>query len=101
MAAAVYTSIKRLFNQSKDKLMSRTVEIEKVTQGRTCGTPVDGPISQLSASSCCSSKEECCNASIEDAIREKAYQLWEQAGCPQSDGVEFWLSAKQELEAIE
>jgi hypothetical protein len=33
----------------------------------------------------------------ENDIRTRAFSLWEQAGCPQSDGVEFWLRAEQEL----
>lgn len=33
----------------------------------------------------------------EDDIRARAFALWEQAGCPDCDGVEFWLRAEQEL----
>lgn len=33
----------------------------------------------------------------EEAIRELAYQKWAEAGYPESDGVEFWLLAEQEL----
>jgi len=33
----------------------------------------------------------------EDEVRERAYVLWEEAGKPESDGVEFWLKAEQEL----
>jgi hypothetical protein len=33
----------------------------------------------------------------EEEIREKAYTLWEEAGRPESDGVEFWVRAEQEL----
>ena len=33
----------------------------------------------------------------EDAIRARAYALWQQAGEPDGDGVEFWLRAEQEL----
>ena len=33
------------------------------------------------------------------AIREKAYLLWEEAGRPESDGVEFWLRAEQDLQS--
>ena len=33
----------------------------------------------------------------EDAIRARAYALWQQAGSPGGDGVEFWLRAEQEL----
>lgn len=34
---------------------------------------------------------------VEDLIRVRAYQLWEQAGSPESDGVSFWLEAEQQL----
>lgn len=33
----------------------------------------------------------------ENDIRTRAFSLWEQAGCPDCDGVEFWLRAEQEL----
>ncbi|MCI0700469.1 MAG: DUF2934 domain-containing protein [Planctomycetia bacterium] len=36
-------------------------------------------------------------APIEEMIRLRAYLLWEQAGQPDSDGVEFWLRAEREL----
>lgn len=29
-------------------------------------------------------------------IREAAYQKWEAAGYPESDGIEFWLAAERE-----
>ena len=35
----------------------------------------------------------------EDAIRSRAYALWEEAGHPDGDGVEFWLRAEKELAA--
>jgi hypothetical protein len=33
----------------------------------------------------------------ESDIRTRAFALWEQAGCPDCDGTEFWLRAEQEL----
>jgi hypothetical protein len=33
----------------------------------------------------------------ENDIRTRAFSLWQQAGCPESDGVEFWLRAEQDL----
>ncbi len=33
-------------------------------------------------------------ADIEDRIREHAYKLWEQAGCPEGRSDEFWQRAK-------
>jgi len=35
----------------------------------------------------------------EDEIREKAYTLWEEAGRPEGDGLEFWVKAERELAA--
>lgn len=37
------------------------------------------------------------DATREDAIRARAYFLWEQAGRPDGDGVEFWTRAEQEM----
>jgi hypothetical protein len=34
---------------------------------------------------------------LEDAIRTRAYHLWEAAGRPPGDGVSFWLEAEREL----
>jgi len=33
----------------------------------------------------------------EDEIRARAHALWEQAGRPDGDGVQFWLEAEKEL----
>jgi hypothetical protein len=33
----------------------------------------------------------------EDDVRERAYILWEEAGRPESDGIEFWLKAESEI----
>jgi hypothetical protein len=35
----------------------------------------------------------------EDRVRERAYQLWEQAGCPEDRSDEFWLQAVSELQS--
>ena len=32
-----------------------------------------------------------------EIINRNAYSLWEAAGCPESDGVEFWLRAEKDL----
>lgn len=56
------------------------------------------PVEQLSAATECET-EACCSQEgrCEDAIREKAYLLWEAAGYPAGDGVDFWLQAEQAL----
>ena len=33
----------------------------------------------------------------EENIRDLAHQKWEAAGCPDGDGMEFWLKAENEL----
>ena len=35
---------------------------------------------------------------IEQRIRQRAFQFWEQAGRPHGRGDEFWFAARQELE---
>ena len=30
----------------------------------------------------------------DEEIRQLAYQLWQQAGCPEGDGVQNWLNAE-------
>ena len=35
--------------------------------------------------------------SSESKIRELAYEKWESAGCPEGDGVEFWLAAERQI----
>ena len=32
-------------------------------------------------------------------VRELAYVKWQQAGCPDCDGIEFWLAAEAEMSA--
>jgi len=36
-------------------------------------------------------------AAHEDEIRPLAYRKWEEAGCPVSDGSQFWLAAEAEI----
>jgi hypothetical protein len=38
-------------------------------------------------------------APTEEMIRARAFALWEEAGRPECDGVDFWLRAEQELTA--
>ena len=33
----------------------------------------------------------------EDTVRQRAYGQWQAAGCPEGDGVEFWLEAERAL----
>ena len=43
-------------------------------------------------------EEEIRVAPSEDQIREKAYLLWEEAGRPEGNSVEFWIRAEVELQ---
>lgn len=58
-----------------------------------------GSISTLSAETTfentCS--ESTCEEQIENEIRVLAYLLWEQAGKPEGDGVDYWLQAENEI----
>ena len=40
-----------------------------------------------------------CVTPCEDRIRDLAHQKWQAAGCPEGDGVTFWLEAERELAA--
>ena len=33
-------------------------------------------------------------------IRDLAHQKWRAAGCPEGDGVEFWLEAERDLASL-
>jgi hypothetical protein len=34
----------------------------------------------------------------DEAIRRRAYTLWERAGCPEARSEEFWYAARREIE---
>lgn len=40
-------------------------------------------------------------SAIEEMIRKLAYELWEQAGCPDGRSYEFWFAARAEIEAVQ
>lgn len=48
----------------------------------------------------CGSKSNlsACSKLCEDQVRERAYQLWQEAGSPEGDGVQFWLDAEEQLQ---
>lgn len=39
--------------------------------------------------------------SLEDAIRRRAYELWEAHGCPENRSDEFWFMAEKEVTAMD
>jgi Protein of unknown function (DUF2934) len=36
---------------------------------------------------------------LEQAIRQRSYEIWQREGCPEGKAVEHWLQAGAELEA--
>jgi len=67
---------------------------------QSCSSKVAGPVGELSVGGevpCCEHTTHEGQSVCEDQIRERAYLKWEAAGYPEGDGVEFWLSAEQEL----
>ena len=74
-------------------------------QKNSCCNSKSTPQLDSSELSATSSTEErgCCSISSslrEELIREKAYFLWEEAGRPESDGVEFWIEAEKQVAAV-
>lgn len=39
--------------------------------------------------------------SLEDQIRQRAYELWEAHGCPEGDSDQFWYMAEREVMATD
>ena len=66
-----------------------------VTNG-IVAAPRESKAEQLIAA--CLTPEQFMDA-CEEAIRELAYQKWEEAGCPSGDGHDFWLDAEREVVA--
>jgi hypothetical protein len=81
-----------LQQKEEDMAVTATRQPTPTTTGKSCS--VQGSKEQLSATSDCSGNTVC-----ENAVRERAYLLWEKAGYPQGDGVSFWLRAEQELQS--
>ena len=49
--------------------------------------------------SCTFTNEESMSQTLTERIQERAYLLWEQAGRPETDGLEFWQRAEAELQS--
>ena len=84
--------------------MVKTAQTQTQTQTQTIGLGSSN-VAQLSATSelnikpldnegVFSEQVTLCGISVE-SIRNKAYFLWEEAGCPEGDGVNFWIAAEQ------
>lgn len=92
----------KVFNFNKEKTMSTTSQKQDCGQGERTHISKNftetAPVEQLSATTECEKEIYCSREGLcEDAIREKAYLLWEAAGSPIGDGVDFWLQAEQVL----
>jgi hypothetical protein len=83
----------------KEKPMTATATNPTQTQTqKTC--PVQGSVEQLSATSESCGSTGCCEATLcQEAVQMRAYFLWDKAGRPEGDGVDFWITAEQELSA--
>lgn len=55
---------------------------------------------KMTQKECVEEVSECCGDTtccLVEKVRERAYQLWQQAGEPDTDGSEFWFDAEAEL----
>lgn len=65
--------------------------------------PATGRLMVAEESGCCGggTHGQCCNDTLEpteDALKEAAYYLWEQAGAnPDDDPMEYWEKARKKL----
>ena len=75
--------------------MSATTETAK-SVGSVCTKGTASTKANLSA---CSHAGHQGQKVCEDEVRELAYKLWEAAGSPEGDGVQYWLEAETELTA--
>jgi len=74
--------------------------VTETERTQTCRTTPTGTRAQLSASCEQAATNQECDAQVCcNAIRERAYYKWEQAGYPEGDGANFWLEAETELQA--
>lgn len=73
-------------------MTTKTCSVAESLVGTSCSIQSK---TDLSVTSECS-KKICCGQ-----ISQLAYQKWEEAGSPISDGVEYWLEAEQELQNCE
>jgi carbohydrate-binding DOMON domain-containing protein len=90
--------LKSLFTapNQKEKTMTATAnqtQTQTQTQTQQSKTCAFQGVEQLSATSTCCEGNTIC----QESVRERAYLLWEQAGSPEGDGVDFWVAAEQEF----
>lgn len=84
---------------SKSTMTRRDETVCKSAAVATNGTlAVPGETTTAKLVAACLTTEQFMDA-CEEAIRELAYQKWEEAGCPSGDGHDFWLDAEREVVA--
>jgi hypothetical protein len=78
--------------------METATEAQKT---QTCKVQ-SGQKAELSASASCDRETsvDCPEQVCCEKVREQAYYKWEQAGYPSGDGVNFWLEAEAEVQAL-
>jgi Protein of unknown function (DUF2934) len=71
-----------------DRMAEKADAIQRGQLGQQLGAPVQAEGQDSSGSPA---------NDIEDEVRHRAYQLWEQYGRPEGGEVEFWLQAEREI----
>ena len=80
----------RTFRIASGRLTTDTKTVERaeaLVQAMPKPAPSAGAASEMPA------------AAGDDAIRTRAYFLWDEAGRPEGDGTQFWATAERELSA--
>jgi hypothetical protein len=76
---------------------STSVKFEKKGASAPVSQATSGATSQAAAAGSLDNASEAPATSCEDKIRDLAYEKWQASGCPEGDGVEFWLEAEREI----
>lgn len=88
MLGMVKTLFPGYYAEKDERMMTATTKTKQKSDKATTTCSEDSE--QLSATTEC-------GRPCDDSIREKAYLLWEAAGSPPGDGVDFWVQAEKEL----
>ena len=77
------------------EFVAKFTEFFMFTKKKKVKATQDLEVGLVADKKCCTGSNCCEN--LEQAVRDLAYLKWEAAGCPEGDGVVFWLEAEQEL----
>lgn len=80
----VLQKLMNLFTSKQEKKMTKKEVLQSVIQRERAIAPV-----------IVGNRRDLSNKT--DLVRKLAYSLWEKAGCPIGDGVNFWLEAEKTL----